>query len=150
MKTNSNWLEDITIQKTLKCRFAGAVQEKDIVTFEKAYGITLPADYRAFVQKFGCGSIGHIEILGLGVEPVGMPSLPWLLKDLKSLGTMPPVEILPVSPLGDGTYAAVLCKPKSAFSEGTVVRWTPNSKSSRVEVLGSSFSSYLLVKLHDS
>jgi len=144
MKKKSDWLDDIQEQQQLKYRFAGKVEEREIETFEKEYGLTLPADYRAFIQRLGCGSIGHFEIFGLGVKPVGIPSLPWLLNDLKALDVMPPAEILPVSPLGDGTYAAVLHKPKGAFCKGTVVRWTPNSKSARLEVLGSSFSSYLL------
>jgi hypothetical protein len=139
----TNWQGIIDELTPVSCTFAGAVSESDIRAFENERGLTLPEDYRSFVNEFGCGSIGPIEIFGLGVRPTGIPSLIWVLNDLETLGLAPSDSILPVSPLGDGTYAAILTKPKGAFIRGAVIRWTPGSSATSLEVLGSSFSTYL-------
>jgi len=143
MKTITNWQAIINKLEPTACTFVGSVAEDDIKAFESERGMNLPEDYRSFVREFGCGSIGSIEILGLGVKATGIPSLIWALNDLGRLGLAPPASVLPVSPLGDGTYAAILTTPKGAFAQGTVIRWTPGSSSTKVDVLGSSFSSYL-------
>jgi hypothetical protein len=140
---NTNWQEIIDELTPASCTFAGAVSESDISAFEHKLGLALPEDYRSFVSKFGCGSIGPIEIFGLGVNPTGIPSLVWFLNDLEKLGLTPVEAVLPVSPLGDGTYAAILTAPKGAFGRGAVIRWTPGITGTSIEALGSSFSTYL-------
>lgn len=143
MNTKDEWQDIFSSFDPSSCQLAGGVAEDEIESFEADTGYVLPEDYRSFVQQYGCGSIGSTEILGLGVKPTGIPSLAWLLRELDKLGLTPPVGVLPVSPLGDGTYAAILAKPKGAFAQGTIIRWTPGSSERRVDVLGSSFAAYL-------
>ena len=143
MKTNTNFKAIINELEPAACTLVGSVAEDEIKAFESERGMNLPEDYRSFVREFGCGSIGAIEIFGLGVKPTGIPSLIWVLNDLRRLGLTPPVWVLPVTPLGDGTYAAILTTPRGAFAQGTVIRWTPGSLATKLDALGSSFSAYL-------
>lgn len=123
----------------------GKVSDQTVADFERQLGLSLPAEYRLFVSKFGCGSIGSLEIFGLGAAPTGIPSLPWFLAQLLKRGVPLPDSVLPFSPLGDGTYAALLCRPEGPFAAGTVMRWTPGVANQRApEVLASGFAAYML------
>jgi antitoxin YobK len=101
--------------------FKGNVSESEIQELETFLGYGLPSDYREFLRNFGCGNCGSLEIYGVGIPPEGVPSLLWLLEQMSNEGFDKSRGILPVVAQGDGSYAALVCKPLSDLQVGAVV-----------------------------
>ena len=57
--------------------FVGVVSDHEINRAEQDLGVRFPDEYRTFLKKYGCGSLGAEEIFGVGVRPVGIPSAVW-------------------------------------------------------------------------
>lgn len=121
---NSN---DLFLLLDAEGSWAGNIEEQAIDSFERAEGVCLPRDYRQFILKYGCGDIQGLEIYGLGVSAVGIPSLEWLLWKFRESGTTIPMDIVPIASLGDGSYAAIVCRNIGSYRAGCIVSITLHS-----------------------
>lgn len=109
--------------------FAGAVDEKELAQAEERLGLRFPTEYRAFLSSRGCGSIGSLEILGLGIPESGVPNLMFVVQGLESAGFQVRPRILPVSAIGDGSYFAVVVEALGELTPGQMVIWNPSRSS---------------------
>ncbi len=133
-------LNTTSLPKTYK----GNVNESEIQKLEAFLGYTLPTDYREFLANFGCGNFGALEIYGVGIPPEGVPSLFWLLEQLRDEGFELSQGILPVVAQGDGSYAALVCEQLSDLQPGTVVLYDPTCEGiDHLPVMASSFGEFV-------
>lgn len=130
--------------------FVGPIPESEIKVFEDNRGIVTPPPYRDFLRDFGCGNIGPFEIYGLGIKPIGVPSLPWLLNRFETTGIQVPKEILPFHDIGDGHYACIVCKPFQRFQTGDILLFDGTSDliNQRWELLSKGFHEYIAQHVH--
>ena len=129
--------------------FSGAVSEEEVVAAEQGLQLGFPADYREFLLRWGCGNIDSVEIFGLGVEPVGVPSVIWLTTRLRDKYGLPD-HVGPIEDLGDGAYAVLttLQSEYYAYTSGVVALWTPNAEG--LQKLATSFTDYLVDKFGET
>jgi hypothetical protein len=106
-------------------KWLGPVMEAEIVAAEEALGVVLPGSYRRFLLEFGSGIVGSHEIDGLGGPGDRVPSLLWLVEDLRKSGIKRPTQVVPFHAEGDGDYSAVLAAPLAGQPAGAVVYWSP-------------------------
>ena len=76
-------------------RWLGPVVEAQVEAAEEALGLVFPREYRAFLLQYGSGIVGSHEIYGLGGKPTAVPSVLWLVEDLKKSGLKRPPQVLP-------------------------------------------------------
>lgn len=114
-----NWIE--LLENDPRVDLVGPVDAEVVDRWSREAGIQLPADYRDFVLRFGCGDVGDDEVYGFGVEPSGPPSLPFLVSDL---GKDRPEGLLPVIAVGDGSWLALVLGG-AGRPAGQVYRWLP-------------------------
>lgn len=112
-----NYLETAKASK----RWFGKVEEELIKAFESQLGFTLPAQYRVFVERFGCGNFGTIELLGLGVPDDGIPHAGFVLCQLRSLGESLIEHVLPVAISPYGEYFYMLCRSRGDLPTGCII-----------------------------
>jgi hypothetical protein len=110
-----------------RVRYASPAPEADILAAEAEIGARLPAAYRAFLAEHGAAVIGSTEVYGLGVPPTGVPHVVWNMRTLANDGFPSAPVLLPISPVGDGSYAAILLRTVGENSAGTVVYWDPDA-----------------------
>jgi len=131
-------------------RWLGAVSEDTLQTTETTLGITIPPTYRSFLDTYGGGSIGHIEVLGLGIPATGHPSLLFAVRDLEARGFPTCPVLLPVSPIGDGSWVALILQGTSDHPVGSAVIWDPRRDAALAGVRGTlapSFEAWLAARL---
>lgn len=140
-----NRLKTSPLQKTFK----GNVSESEIRELEAFLGYDLPRDYREFLANFGCGNFGALEIYGVGIPPEGVPSLVWLLEQFRNEGIDLSQGLLPVVAQGDGSYAALVCRPLSELQVGTVVLYdaTIEGDSKQLLLMAKSFGEFVIQSL---
>lgn len=121
---------DAIIESTAQAAFfAGPVEEAELIQAEERLGQRFPGEYRAFLSSRGCGSIGSLELLGLGIPEKGVPNLMFVVCQLETAGFRVSPDILPVSPIGDGSYIAVVANSLGEYEPGQMVVWNPSRKS---------------------
>jgi hypothetical protein len=103
----------------------GPASEGQVVAEEEALGLIFPAEYRAFLLRYGSGAVGPHEIYGLGGKRHDVPNLLWLLDDLEKSGVNRPSQLIPFHAEGDGDYSAILAAPLADYVTGAVVYWSP-------------------------
>ena len=106
-------------------RWLGPAAEADVVAAEEALGLVFPAEYRAFLLRYGSGAVGSHEIYGLSGKRTAVPHLLWLVDDLKKSGLKRPPQLVPFHAEGDGDYSAILAAPLAGHATGAVVYWSP-------------------------
>lgn len=121
----------------------GKVSQEEITLAEEELNITFPSSYRLFLETFGCGNVGSIEIFGLGVKPIGVPSLIWITKVLRSESRLLP-HLLPIEHLGDGAYACLTTEQSemSGYQSDIIVEWSSNH--SEFRKISGDLNEYLL------
>ena len=119
--------------------WAGGVAEKTVLEAEARLKLSFPADYIEFLKTFGAGSLGSLEIYGLGCPATGVPNVEFVIKALDESGTTLPDGLIPVALEDNGGYACLVCKKSSIGPLGCVVDFSGES----LEVIGSSFTEYL-------
>ena len=103
----------------------GPVVEPAIVAAEEVLSQQMPKSYRRFLLQYGSGIIDGHELYGLGGPDTVVPSLLWLVADLRSSGLQRPPQLIPFHAEGDGAYSAVLAAPLNGQPTGAVVYWSP-------------------------
>ncbi len=106
-------------------RWLGPVDDAVVMAAEEELGVPVPSSYRDFLLKYGSGIVGHLEIYGLGGPRTGVPSVLWLVDDLRESGLSRPTQVIPFHAEGDGDYSAILAAPLSGQPTGAVVYWSP-------------------------
>lgn len=124
--------------------FVGPQPLSRIQAAEAALGGRLPASHRRFLEEFGAGNFGSIEIYGVfrdDFEQSGVPDAIWYtLSERKSSGLSD--DLVVVHNPGFGPLDCVLLADAEA-SETAVVSVHPGGDGDR-ESLASSFSEFLL------
>lgn len=147
-------LDAIIASAPSKARFAGPVSEREVAAAEATLGVHFPDDYRGFLLTHGCGNIGPIEVLGLGVPDTAVPSLLYVVRSLAGEGFATTPTLLPFSPIGDGSWSALVTGPLRDLEPGTVVTWDPSEDSVEAgldRVQSASFADWLagqIARLH--
>lgn len=119
-----------------RVRYVGPASEADITAAEAEIGAPLPAAYRAFLAEHGAAVIGSTEVYGLGVPPTGVPHVLWRVRTLARDGFPSTPVLLPISPVGDGSYAALLLRAAGTIPAGTVVYWDPDAAGAAAGIRG--------------
>lgn len=125
-------------------RWRGPTSEAEIAHLEEVLGVTLPAEYRAFLADHGSGFTGSTEVYGVANQPTGVPSLEWVVLRLAQRGFIRPCGVIPISDLGNGDYVSVLAEETRGFVAGTVVFWSPGrSDEVKLERVAPGFAEWL-------
>jgi SMI1-KNR4 cell-wall len=107
--------------------FHGPKPESLILKAEAALGLTLPPTYRAFLSRYGCGSVSGFECYGIidgDFENSGVPDAIWMtLRQRRSSGQ--PASLVLVSETGDGGFYAIDLDQKDREGESPIVEWWP-------------------------
>lgn len=119
-----------------RVRYAGPAPEADIAAAEAEIGAALPAAYRAFLAEHGAAIIGSAEVYGLGMPATRAPHVLWCVRALTRDGFPSTPALLPISPVGDGSYAALLLRPVGTDPAGTVVYWDPDPRGAAAGIRG--------------
>lgn len=108
-------------------RTMGPVTEEQLLAAEAKIGATLPRDYRTFVAEHGAATSGSTEIYGL-TRADRLPNVLWCIHTLAADGFLTVPVLLPISPVGDGSYVALLLRPTGALPAGAAVYWDPDRR----------------------
>jgi hypothetical protein len=65
----------------------------EIEAFERARGVSLPAEYAHIASKYGCGDFGFARLLSVRAGP-------WHIGDVPGM----PLDFVPISPNGCGDF----------------------------------------------
>jgi len=126
----------------------GPAEEREIWQAEQLLGVRFPGDYRRFLAEHGAGSIGAIELYGLGCDEGRLPSLLWLIRCIEADGFVRPSPLLPISEVGNGDYIALLAEPLGRHATGAAVYWSPRRDDRLdLEAAASSFDTWLSRRL---
>ena len=128
--------------------FHGPKSEELIVKAERALGVTFPPTYRAFLSRYGCGSVPGYEFYGIiddDFENSSVPDAIWLTLDERRFSRLPSSLVL-ISGTGDGGFYAIDLDQKEHHGESPVVQWwpgSPNASGNRSKI-ASHFGAFLL------
>ncbi len=125
--------------------WAGGVSGNDIRKSERTLGLSFPEEYKVFLEKFGAGSIGSLEIYGLGCPSTGVPNVEFVIEALNKLETSLPDGLLPIAMEDNGGYACLVCKQSHLGPLGCVVDFMGTSVEAKE--IASSFAEYLETKI---
>ena len=110
--------------------FAGPKPEELVVRAEEALGVSFPPMYRAFLGRFGCGSIAGFEIYGISSDEFQRSAIPngiWLTLDERKRTGLPHLLIL-IAETGEGGYYAIDTGRKTSDGDSPVVEWDPGEQ----------------------
>ncbi|NRF93596.1 SMI1/KNR4 family protein [Paenibacillus frigoriresistens] len=113
--------------------FVGPVTSEQILLAEEELAISFPDTYRLFVEEYGCGNVGPIEIFGLGIKPIGVPNVIWVTNTLRSDSGLPH-HLLPIENLGDGAYACLTTEQSVAkgYQSSIVLEWSHGTETQKI------------------
>ena len=102
--------------------FIGPVSENEILQSEKVLSVQFPEEYKMFLRTYGCGNLGSEEIFGVGVKPMGIPSVVWATKEQRKAEIDFPSSYVVVYNAGLGE---LMCLDTSRNYEGKcpVIAW---------------------------
>ncbi len=124
--------------------FCLPVEVKVIYEAEKELNVLLPNDYREFLLRFGCGNLGSQEVYGVGIKPVGIPSVIWATKEQRLHEPNFPHEYILFHNSGCGGGH---CLDTSRISGDVcpIVRWEIGCNDKlQAETISDSFSQFIL------
>lgn len=105
--------------------FVGSRDEALVALAERTLGLRFPPTWRAFLARYGCGSIAGEEFYGLVDDDFVNSSVPdaiWLTLDQRRTTGLPETLVI-VYGVGDGTYYALDCGARGKDGECPVVEW---------------------------
>lgn len=115
---------------------------------ERTLGVVFPISYRRFLEDFGTGGFGSLEILGItgdDFEISGFPDGIWYtMRQRQDINL--DVKYLIVEHGGDGTCVAIDTNQRDSSGECSLVRLSLDGKP--IEVVSDSFGSWLLEELN--
>lgn len=143
---NHDNLRKLIQEKRDASYFFGTVNDTTIKKAEEKLDLTFPKEYRVFLEEYGCGNIGPIEILGLGPNVESVPNVEWVVKNLREKRGLPNY-LIPVENIGDGSYAVVSSANSSEHGvmEGVVLQWI--SRENDPKKIANNFGEYLHERL---
>ena len=118
---------------------------------EQDFSVTLPASYKEFLLKLGCGALGSTEIFGLGCPETGVPNIRFVVNALKKCGQQFPQGIIPISEGNEGFFVCLICKNTDIFEAGNVIACrasnSPQEALESASLLASGFDTFCLLKI---
>lgn len=131
--------------------FSGPASVGKIAHAEAILGVTFPAAYREFLERYGQGSAGSSEIYGLSsgdAEP-GMDSLDVVHMTLSNRKYGLPQDLVVVYSLGNGEDYVL---DPAMGKDPPLYAWSPGVDSDRtlLEMVEHSFSSFFLAMVEES
>lgn len=106
-------------------RWFGPVDTSVIEGVEAELKVDFPLEYRQFIERYGRGIIGSTEIYGLGGDESSRFNVLNVIRNMESLSIKRPPILIPISPIGNGDYSAILAEVHEDLAQGTVVFWSP-------------------------
>jgi antitoxin YobK len=122
--------------------FVGPTTEQEVRDAEKRLGVTFSRSYLAFLREFGCGNFGAEEFLGVGVEPMAVPSVIWYTETTRRKSSRFPKHYVPVYDVGLGEVMCLDTSQLRPDGECPVVRWVADDTSQSKETIASSFGEF--------
>lgn len=127
--------------------FVGEVPESDVLCAEQELNIVLPKDYKKFLTKYGCGNFGSEEIFGVGVKPIGIPSVIWATKQQRIAEPTFPLNFVVIYNVGLGE---IICLDTSPMKKEicSVISWKLGRAHGEQNLgpIANSFSEFVLEK----
>jgi len=136
------WLQKVSAFEDRE--FFGPVADAAIETASHELGLPLPAQYREFLARLGCGSVASESFIGLG-GPRHLDMV-WLSKTLRGKDREKrfPVGLIPVRADGYGNYDAIDTAQPTSERECAIVEWRHEGVSTdRCRVLASGYFEWL-------
>lgn len=125
---------------------AGGVPFEEIYVAEGRLGVTLPASYRDFLQKYGAGYFGTELIYGLGTPDSDLPNFVWATETMRTADDFFPGDLVPVEDTGQGDVLCLATSRMNEENECPVVQWIPEMsfEEQAFEVINHTFAHLLL------
>ena len=134
-----------------KSFFYGPKSDSLIEEAQRKLAVRFPPLYIAFLQEFGAGGIGSLEIYGLTGKDfisAGVPDVVWYtLRARNEWGF--PHHLIPIYDLGDGTIYSLDLGSNQSENEASIVAISPPSTKDYqiAEVVAKDFGEFLLESL---
>ncbi|KEZ47964.1 hypothetical protein GS18_0218470 [Metabacillus indicus] len=130
--------------------FLGSVEENEIIEAENRLKLQFPESYKQFIKHYGLGDIFGEEIYGLGVEPLGIPSVIWITELLRKEMELPKDYLVIYNSGVNNEYHAIDCNPNENF--GSVISFTEgiSFKEQEINMEFSSFGEFFLKLLENN
>ncbi len=128
---------------------AGPVGEADLALASTLLGLEFPLSYRAYLQTFGAGAFGTVEIYGIiaGRLPGrAAPSVVWRTLDERARCGMPH-RLIPILDSGYGPLICLETTQVTADGECAVVEWSPSIGQAPTERIADSFGAFFLQEI---
>jgi hypothetical protein len=130
--------------------FCGPIAIENVASAERILNVKFPKSYSMFLEKYGAGDIGGIELYGIVKDPATdgqmVPNGIWLTLKLRDQAALPK-EFIVVSDTGYGPYYVIDTSSKDQNFESPVYVW---NTANRKEKTSDSFGSFLLSILKES
>jgi hypothetical protein len=131
---------DLALRRVEVVDLVGPVDSDSVGVAAKNLNITLPAQYRAFIERFGSGGVGSESIIGLG----GPNHLNFEVMAKMLRARHPetfPETIIPIRNDGYGNYDCIDLQAVNDAGENPIVEWS--HESGRGRRLADDFSKWL-------
>lgn len=138
---------DLIEQNESESDFDGEKPESLLRKAEEALGVTLPATYRLFLSRQGCGSIAGEEFYGVitaDFENSSVPDAIWLTLNERKSSQLPRGLVL-IGATGDGGYYAIDRSQVAADGESPIVEWWAGPRTAKK--VANDFGEFLLRRI---
>lgn len=126
--------------------FVGPVPFEEIWVAEGSLGVRFPDSYREFIQRYGAGSFGGVEIFGLGVPDTGLPNVVWATEAIRAADDFFPGDLVVIQDSGQGDLLCLATARMTDENECPVVQWIPDMsfEEQTFEKVNTTFAHFLL------
>ncbi len=112
----------------------GPVDQDSIAKATQNLGVTLPTQYRAFIERFGGGGVGSETIIGFGGSD--HLNFEFMTKLLRSRHPKTfPVMFIPIRNDGYGNYDCIDLEAVNEVGENPIVEWVHDCDHERPRAL---------------
>ncbi len=126
--------------------FVGGVPFEEVWVAESYLGVSFPNSYKEFLQRYGAGSFGGVDIYGLGAPETGLPNVVWATDALRASDDFFPEDLVVIQDTGQGDILCLVTSRMNDDNECPVVQWIPEMsfEEQAFEQINSTFAHFLL------
>jgi len=126
--------------------FIGPVPFEEIWVAEGQLGVRFPDSYREFIQRYGAGSFGGVEVYGLGVPDTGLPNVVWATEAVRAADDFFPADLVVIQDTGQGDLLCLATSRMTDENECPIVQWIPDMsfEEQTFEKINTTFAHFLL------
>jgi hypothetical protein len=140
--TLDEWV--VEAERIADAEFFGPVSDGQILAASRSIGLPFPEQYREFLSRLGCGSVGSESFIGLG-GPQDL-DVTWVCEALRANSRQKPLppSLIPLRADGFGNYDAIDTAQRTAEDEFRIVEWRHEGIGSQgSRVLAESYNQWL-------